>query len=90
MGQIIKHRRGTASQLSSYTLQKGEIGVTTGSVSGLTTPILHIGNGSQLGGYAAGRLLRGATVPNVSSLGSVYNDLLFHDTDEMVQVETKI
>jgi len=84
MGQIIKHRRGTASQLSSYTLQKGEIGVTTGSVSGLTTPILHIGNGSQLGGYAAGRLLRGATVPNVSSLGSVYNDLLFHDTDDKI------
>ena len=48
MAQIIKHRRGTAQQLKTVTLQKAELGVSTGSVAGLTTPILHVGDGALL------------------------------------------
>jgi len=78
MAQIIKHRRGTVGELSSYgSLQKGELAVTTGSVSGLTTPILQIGGGAN--NYVVGRLLNGASVPDVSA-NSEYNNLLFLDT----------
>ena len=44
MAQIIKHRRGTAAQLKDTTLAKAELGVSTGSVAGLTTPVLHVGD----------------------------------------------
>ena len=40
MAQIIKHRRGTAQQLKTVTLQKAELGVSTGSVAGLS--LIHI------------------------------------------------
>jgi hypothetical protein len=81
MAQIIKHRRGTGAELAAATLRKGELGVTTGSIANLTAPIVHVGNDSQLGGYAVGRLLRGTSVPDVSSLGSTYDSLVYHDTD---------
>ena len=82
MAQIIKHRRGTIAELNAYSgLQKGELGVTTGSLSGITTPILHLGDGS--GDVAVGRLLTGTSVPNISSY-SQYNHLLFHDTDDNI------
>jgi len=82
MAQIIKHRRGTVSQLESYgALQKGELGVTTGSISGITTPVVHIGGGAN--NYTVGRLLTGTTVPNVSSTSN-YNGQLFYDTDDKI------
>ena len=84
MAQIIKHRRGTGAELAAATLRKGELGVTTGSIANLVAPIVHVGNDSQLGGYAVGRLLRGTAVPNVSSLGSTYDSLIYHDTDGFV------
>jgi hypothetical protein len=81
MAQIIKHRRGTVAQLSSYgSLQRGELAVTTGSV--FTTPITHIGGGSN--NYVIGRLQRGTSVPNVGSINGLYNDILFHDTDDYI------
>ena len=82
MAQIIKHRRGTISQLESYgALQKGEIGVTTGSIAGITTPVVHIGGGAV--NYTVGRLLTGTSVPDVSSTAN-YNGMLFHDTDDYI------
>ena len=82
MAQIIKHRRGTISQLESYgALQKGEIGVTTGSIAGITTPVVHIGGGAV--NYTVGRLLTGTSVPDVGSTAN-YNGMLFHDTDDYI------
>lgn len=82
MAQIIKHRRGTAQQLKTVTLQKAELGVSTGSVAGLTTPILHVGDGANAAGHVVGRLFQGSTQPTLNSgdIGSAYNDLLFHDS----------
>ena len=92
MAQIIKHRRGTAQQLKTVTLQKAELGVSTGSVAGLTTPILHVGDGANAAGHVVGRLFQGSTVPTLNSgdIGSAYNDLLFHDsaTFKLVKLHT--
>ena len=82
MAQIIKHRRGTAAQLKTTTLQKAELGVSTGSVSGITTPVLHVGDGTNAAGFVVGRLFQGSTVPTLNSgnIGASLNDLLFHDS----------
>ena len=92
MAQIIKHRRGTAQELKTVTLQKAELGVSTGSVAGLTTPILHVGDGANAAGHVVGRLFQGSTVPTLNSgdIGSAYNDLLFHDsaTFKLVKLHT--
>jgi len=92
MAQIIKHRRGTAAQLKTTTLQKGELGVSTGSVSGLTTPILHVGDGANAAGFVVGRLHQGATVPTLNSgdIGASLNNILFHDsaTYKLVRLHT--
>ena len=92
MAQIIKHRRGTAAQLKTVTLQKGELGVSTGSVSGLETPILHVGDGANAAGFVVGRLHQGATVPTLGAgaIGSSLNNILFHDsaTYKLVKLHT--
>ena len=92
MAQIIKHRRGTAAQLKTVTLQKAELGVSTGSVSGIATPVLHVGDGANAAGFVVGRLFQGSTVPTLNSgnIGSSYNDLLFHDsaTYKLVKLHT--
>ena len=92
MAQIIKHRRGTAAQLKTVTLQKAELGVSTGSVSGIETPVLHVGDGANAAGFVVGRLFQGSTVPTLNSgnIGSSYNDLLFHDsaTYKLVKLHT--
>lgn len=82
MAQIIKHRRGTAAQLKTVTLAKGEIGVSTGSVAGITTPVVHIGDGANASGFVVGRLFQGSTVPTLTAgdIGSSLNDMLFHDS----------
>ena len=82
MAQIIKHRRGTAAQLKTVTLQKAELGVSTGSVSGITTPVLHVGDGTNAAGFVVGRLFQGSTVPTLNSgdIGSALQDMLFHDS----------
>ena len=67
MAQIIKHRRGTAAQLKTVTLQKAELGVSTGSVSGIETPVLHVGDGTNAAGFVVGRLFQGSTVPTLNS-----------------------
>ena len=92
MAQIIKHRRGTAAQLKTVTLQKAELGVSTGSVSGIETPVLHVGDGANAAGFVVGRLFQGSTVPTLNSgnIGSSLNDLLFHDsaTYKLVKLHT--
>ena len=92
MAQIIKHRRGTAAQLKTVTLQKGELGVSTGSVDGLETPILHVGDGANAAGFVVGRLHQGATVPTLGAgaIGSSLNNILFHDsaTYKLVKLHT--
>ena len=82
MAQIIKHRRGTATQLKTVLLQKGELGVSTGSVAGITTPVLHVGDGTNQAGFVVGRLFQGSTVPtlNNSDIGTSLNDMMFHDS----------
>ncbi len=82
MAQIIKHRRGTAAQLKTVTLRKGEIGVSTGSVDNLETPIVHIGDGVNQTGFVVGRLHQGSTVPtlNAADIGASLNNIIFHDS----------
>ncbi len=82
MAQIIKHRRGTAAQLKTTTLAKAELGVSTGSVAGLTTPVLHVGDGANASGFVVGRLHQGGTVPTLTAgtIGASLNDILFHDS----------
>ena len=67
MAQFIKNRRGTAAQLKTTTLAKAELGVSTGSVAGVTTPILHVGDGSNAAGFVVGRLHQGGTVPTLTA-----------------------
>ena len=82
MAQIIKHRRGTAAQLKTTTLAKAELGVSTGSVAGILTPVLHVGDGANASGFVVGRLHQGGTVPTLTAgtIGASLNDILFHDS----------
>lgn len=86
MAQIIKHRRGTLTQLNGVTLNNGEIGIVSSSVSNIgDAPLkssLVIGHTDGTNRLSVARLAYGSSVPNLGSItgGSNFNDLLFYDS----------
>ncbi len=87
MAQIIKHRRGTLANLSSVTLNNGEIGVVTSSVSNIGDAALKtalvVGHTDGTNRLSVSRLSYGTAVPNLSGItgGSNFNDLIHYDSD---------
>ena len=87
MAQIIKHRRGTLANLSSVTLNNGEIGVVTSSVSNIGDAALKtalvVGHTDGTNRLSVSRLSYGTAVPNLSGItgGSNFNDLMHYDSD---------
>ena len=83
MAQIIKHRRGTLAQLSGVTLNNGEIGIVSSSVSNIgDAPLkssLVIGHTDGTNRLSVARLAHGSSLPTLGSItgGSNFNDLLF-------------
>ncbi len=76
MAQIIKHRRGSISQIAGVTANVGELVMATGSVGDLTAPVLFIGSSATAGGYnAVSKIYRGNTVPDVAT-GNPYGSTL--------------
>ena len=69
MAIILRHRRGTLDQLRTFaSLSIAEFGISTGSVSGITGPLVHIGDGAKGIGYLVGRLQHGNTPPTASEM----------------------
>lgn len=84
MPQIIKHRRGPVSTLKNITPYSGEVVFTTSSLGDVVGPNLHIGDGTQQGGFLVNRLQYGATPPSLAGVNTVMNDLPFYDTDDKI------
>jgi hypothetical protein len=70
MAQIIKHRRGSISQLKDVTAKAGELVMATGSVNDLNGPFIFIGESENtVGGYRpVSKLYSGNQAPSISSL----------------------
>ena len=84
MPQIIKHRRGPIGTLKAITPYKGEVVFTTSSLGDIIGPNLHIGDGTQQGGFLVNRLQYGATPPALAGVNTVMNDIPFYDTDDKI------
>ena len=87
MAQIIKLRRGTLAQLNSVTLQNGELGVVTSSVSNIGDSVLKTaivaGHSDGTNRLSIARIITGNATPDLSGVtgGSNFNDMLYHETD---------
>jgi hypothetical protein len=87
MAQIIKHRRGTLANLSSVTLNNGEIGVVTSSVQNIGDAALKtalvVGHTDGTNRLSVSRLSYGTAVPNLGGItgGANFNDLIHYDSD---------
>jgi len=70
MAQIIKHRRGSISQLKDVTAKVGELVMATGSINDLNGPFIFIGETENaIGGYrSVSKLYSGNQAPTISSL----------------------
>jgi hypothetical protein len=70
MAQIIKHRRGSISQLKDVTAKAGELVMATGSINDLNGPFIFIGESENtVGGYrSVSKLYSGNQAPTISSL----------------------
>ena len=74
MAQIIKHRRGSISNLKSTTARNGELIIATGSISDLQGPFIFIGSpvGADEGVAGAfnsvSKLYQGSNAPSISAL----------------------
>ena len=84
MPQIIKHRRGPIATLKAITPYRGEVVFTTSSLGDIIGPNLHIGDGTQQGGFLVNRLQYGATPPALAGVNTVMNDIPFYDTDDKI------
>ena len=84
MPQIIKHRRGPIATLKAITPYKGEVVFTTSSLGDIVGPNLHIGDGTQQGGFLVNRLQYGNTPPALAGVNTVMNDIPFYDTDDKI------
>jgi hypothetical protein len=83
MAQIIKHRRGSLSQLKDVTARVGELVMATGSIDDLNGPVVFIGESEVGGGYRAiSKIYQGTTAPtiNVGSYGSTIDGTPFYST----------
>lgn len=84
MAQIIKHRRGSITQLKDVTARIGELVVATGSISDLNGPIVFIGETDGVAGAyrPISKIYQGSTAPTISvgSHGSVIDGTPFYAT----------
>ncbi len=84
MAQIIKHRRGSITQLKDVTARIGELVVATGSISDLNGPIVFIGETDGVAGAyrPISKIYQGSSAPTISvgSHGSVIDGTPFYAT----------
>jgi cytoskeletal protein CcmA (bactofilin family) len=82
MAQIIKHRRGSLSQLKDVTARVGELVMATGSIGDLNGPIVFIGEteGSAGSYRPVSKIYQGTTVPTITvgSYGSTIDGTPFY------------
>jgi hypothetical protein len=78
MAQIIKHRRGSISNVGTLSpVNPGEIILGTGSVGSLNGPVLFVGDSSSY--KAVPQLYYGSSVPNISTYSQL-DGVSFYDT----------
>jgi hypothetical protein len=84
MAQIIKHRRGSITQLKDVTARIGELVVATGSISDLNGPMLFVGETEGVAGAyrPISKIYQGSSAPTISigSHGSVIDGTPFYAT----------
>jgi hypothetical protein len=83
MAQIIKHRRGSLSQLKDVTARIGELVMATGSINDLNGPVVFIGESEVAGGYRPiSKIYQGSTAPTITvgSYGSTIDGVPFYST----------
>lgn len=82
MAQIIKHRRGSLSQIKDVTARVSELVMATGSIGDLNGPMVFIGSDDGVaGGYkAVSKIYQGTTAPTISvgSHGSTIDGTPFY------------
>ena len=82
MAQIIKHRRGSITQLKDVTARIGELVVATGSISDLNGPIVFVGETEGVAGAyrPLSKIYQGSTAPTITigSHGSVIDGTPFY------------
>ena len=82
MAQIIKHRRGSISQLKDVTAKVGELVMATGSINDLNGPFIFIGETENAaGGYrAVSKLYSGNAAPTITNVayGTVLDGTPFY------------
>lgn len=90
MAQIIKHRRGSITQLKNVTARAGEMVVATGSIGTMNGPWVFIGADEIAGGYnPISKIYEGSTVPTIAagSFGTTVDGTPFYSTtDEALYV----
>jgi len=84
MAQIIKHRRGSVTQLKDVTARVGELVMATGSISDMNGPFLFVGETEGVAGAyrPVSKIYQGTTAPTISagSHGSVIDGTPFYAT----------
>jgi hypothetical protein len=82
MAQIIKHRRGSITQLKDVTARIGELVVATGSINDLNGPMVFVGETEGIAGAyrPLSKIYQGATAPTITvgSYGSVIDGTPFY------------
>lgn len=85
MAQIIKHRRGSITQLKDVTARAGEMVVATGSIGTMNGPWVFIGSDEIAGGYKpVSKIYEGSTAPTVlaGSYGTTVDGTPFYSTTD--------
>jgi cytoskeletal protein CcmA (bactofilin family) len=85
MAQIIKHRRGSITQLKDVTARAGEMVVATGSIGAMNGPWVFIGDTEVAGGYRPiSKIYEGASAPPVlaGSYGTTVDGTPFYSTTD--------
>ncbi len=82
MAQIIKHRRGSITQLKDVTARIGELVVATGSISDLNGPMVFVGETEGVAGAyrPLSKIYQGSSAPTITvgSYGSVIDGTPFY------------
>jgi len=94
MAQIIKHRRGSVTQLKDVTARIGELVMATGSIGDLNGPFLFLGETEGAAGAyrPTSKIYQGSTAPTISvgSHGSVLDGTPFYaSSNESLYVLSK-
>jgi len=85
MAQIIKHRRGSITQLKDVIARAGEMVVATGSIGTMNGPWVFIGADELAGGYKpVSKIYEGSTVPSIlaGSYGTTVDGTPFYSTTD--------